>query len=225
MRRKGTAIGCATVAAAAATGLAAAAIPGADGTITGCRDAKTGNLRVIDAEAGAACAANEVRLAWSQRGPQGFRGPTGPAGAQGYRGPTGPAGPQGTQGYRGPTGPAGAQGYRGPTGPQGARGAAGANDQHWAAIRANGTVARSSDSYTYVWTERVGVKDVYLENVADPSDCVAIAQSSPAGGTGSPAPASATTEHWDGWITVYTYGSTGQPADADVNLIVACGRH
>ncbi len=117
---------------------------------------------------------------------------------------------------RGPTGATGA------TGPRGADGAPGANDQHWASVQANGAV-RSSDSYAFVWNNRVGVKSIYLQDIADASSCVAVAQQSPRAGGGTPAPASATTAFWPGWVTVYTYNATGQPVDADLSVIVACG--
>lgn len=69
-------------------GLATASVPSADGVVHGCRNAR-GALRVIDTEAGARCARNEVALDWSQRGPV---GPKGEDGATGARGPRGPAG-------------------------------------------------------------------------------------------------------------------------------------
>ena len=71
------------------TGVATGAIPGGDGTITACYKVKGGALRVIDSGSGASCAADEVKLAWSQRGP------VGPAGPQGAKGDKGDPGPQG----------------------------------------------------------------------------------------------------------------------------------
>jgi hypothetical protein len=47
----------------AASGAAVAAIP-SDGTITGCRDNRSGVLRVIDAASGQTCRASESLLAW-----------------------------------------------------------------------------------------------------------------------------------------------------------------
>ena len=55
-----------------------AAIPGANGVISACKDAK-GGLKVIDAENGATCAANQVALSWNQQGPAGATGPVGPS--------------------------------------------------------------------------------------------------------------------------------------------------
>lgn len=50
-----------------ATGVAVAAIPSADGLITACVRAG-GQLRVIDAEAGETCSANETQVEWSTGG-------------------------------------------------------------------------------------------------------------------------------------------------------------
>jgi hypothetical protein len=70
MRR--TSIVAAVVAAILAVGaVAMAAIPSADGTIHGCRDNRTGALRVIDAEAGQSCTTKETALTWNQTGPVG----------------------------------------------------------------------------------------------------------------------------------------------------------
>jgi hypothetical protein len=60
--------------------VALAAIPSADGTIHGCRDNRTGALRVIDAEAGQSCTAKETALTWNQTGPQGQAGANGVSG-------------------------------------------------------------------------------------------------------------------------------------------------
>jgi len=88
-----------TVAALGAGGaFAAAAIPGADGTITGCYTSAgnaQGNLRVIDE--GETCARNETQIKWNQKGVPGDRGPEGPIGPEGPRGAQGPAGANGTE--------------------------------------------------------------------------------------------------------------------------------
>jgi hypothetical protein len=92
-------------------GVASAAIPAGDGTISSCYG-KTGDLRIV--EATAACKTGETALQFNQRGPKGdtgatgLRGPVGPAGAQGPAGPQGEAGPQGDVGPQGEAGPAGA---------------------------------------------------------------------------------------------------------------------
>jgi Lamin Tail Domain len=70
---------------AAVAGVALAAIPGPDGRIHGCRNVKTGVLRVIGDRAH--CRDNEKRLNWNVRGPRGPEGPMGPAGPQGEPGP------------------------------------------------------------------------------------------------------------------------------------------
>jgi len=88
-----------TVAALGAGGaFAAAAIPGADGTITGCYTSaggQQGNLRVVDD--GQACAKGETQIKWNQKGVPGDRGPEGPQGPLGPQGPQGPAGANGTE--------------------------------------------------------------------------------------------------------------------------------
>jgi uncharacterized protein YjbI with pentapeptide repeats len=45
-----------------------AAIPSANGTISGCYNNKTGALKVIDSEAGKTCASGQTALNWSQNG-------------------------------------------------------------------------------------------------------------------------------------------------------------
>ena len=48
----------------ACSGAAVASIPSTDGTITACRDNKSGSLRVIDTQKSQACKASETLLAW-----------------------------------------------------------------------------------------------------------------------------------------------------------------
>jgi type VI protein secretion system component Hcp len=106
--------------------VAAASIPGSDGTITGCyltpsgaqeSEQPPGELRVIDPSdttesnpAVSTCTTGEATLTWNQ---------------QGQTGATGPPGPAGTAGTPGTPGTAGAAGAPGATGPQGAQGPAG----------------------------------------------------------------------------------------------------
>jgi hypothetical protein len=117
----------------ASGGLAFAAIPGGDGTITACYTKQAalfgppqGSLRVIDAAS--QCRSNETALSWNQKGQPGPAGPAGQAGPQGplgpkgdpgSAGPQGPVGPPGPQGAIGPLGPAGPAGPQGPQGPRG----------------------------------------------------------------------------------------------------------
>jgi type VI secretion system secreted protein Hcp len=78
---------------------AAAAIPGGDGTITGCYTSaggQQGTLRVVDE--GQACGKNETQIKWNQKGVKGDPGPEGPVGPGGPTGPTGPQGPAGANG-------------------------------------------------------------------------------------------------------------------------------
>jgi type VI protein secretion system component Hcp len=83
---------------AAGVGFATGAIPSGDGVIHGCYvispTGAAGQLRVIDAEAGAKCNRNEKALDWSQRGPKGDTGPPGPPGPPG---PSGSPPPEHTQ--------------------------------------------------------------------------------------------------------------------------------
>ena len=79
MSRGRLAITASAVALVVAAGAAYSAIPAADDVITGCVH-RNGNLRLIDAETGAACQANETEVEWSQEGPQGPQGETGPRG-------------------------------------------------------------------------------------------------------------------------------------------------
>jgi hypothetical protein len=102
--------------AAVGGGLAYAAIPGGDGTITACYANKDGSLRVIDTTAGETCDKKETPLAWNT---QGAPGPAGPQGAQGPAGPAGPPGPKGDTGEPGAAGAAGATGPAGGEGPAG----------------------------------------------------------------------------------------------------------
>ena len=113
------AAGAVLVTVLAGGGIAYSAIPSAGGVITGCYQQSSGQLRVVDAEAGQSCGRNELRVTWNQTGPQGPQGPQGP---RGEIGPQGPQGPQGTQGQQGPQGEIGPQGPAGPQGPQGPSG-------------------------------------------------------------------------------------------------------
>jgi hypothetical protein len=63
----------------AAGGFAVAAIPGKDGSITACFSKRSGALRVVAASK--PCRPGERRIVWSQEGPRGPRGVTGPAGS------------------------------------------------------------------------------------------------------------------------------------------------
>jgi len=89
-----------TVAVLGAGGaFAAAAIPGADGTITGCYTSaggQQGNLRVVDD--GQNCAKSETQIKWNQKGVPGEPGKTGADGKAGPQGLTGPQGPAGANG-------------------------------------------------------------------------------------------------------------------------------
>src|SRR5215467_13826507 len=107
---------------AGGAGLALASIPDSNtGVITGCYQMVGGQLRVIDAQAGAKCGTSEKKLTWNQTGPQGPAGPAGPAGPDGAQGPQGPTGPAG------PAGPTGASDVFSVTNTVGARLSGGSN--------------------------------------------------------------------------------------------------
>jgi hypothetical protein len=80
MHRKLISLAALAVAIAAIGGVGYAAIPSSNGVISACRDSK-GALKVIDAEAGQTCNANQQPLTWNQQGPA---GPQGPPGISGY---------------------------------------------------------------------------------------------------------------------------------------------
>src|ERR1700729_4230938 len=88
--RKRTALAVASSAAALvlAGGTAYASIPGTGGLITACYSRPAGNLRVIDAGAGARCGTHEKKLSWNQTGPPGAAGPQGLPGLDGRNGRT-----------------------------------------------------------------------------------------------------------------------------------------
>jgi hypothetical protein len=132
---------------------AAASIPAADGTFTGCitKDFNYRVIRLIDTDT-ELCQLYETTVTWSQSGggqagesvvatPIDIGDPICPQGGSkftvqgvdtfacngmpGVAGPAGPQGPQGDTGPQGPQGPVGPMGLTGLTGPQGAQGAQG----------------------------------------------------------------------------------------------------
>jgi hypothetical protein len=128
---------------------ASGAIPGSDGTISGCYQKSQGQLRVVSADT--RCRPSEKSISWNQTGPQGPAGPAGPqgpAGAQGPAGPAGPQGPAGAQGPAGPAGPAGPTGATGATGATGPQGPAGPVHEVAGAVNADGTPQTTPTSYT-----------------------------------------------------------------------------
>jgi hypothetical protein len=116
LQRRGFMLGAVIFVPLLVVGTALAGIPGANGVITGCYNKANGQLRVIDADAGATCRTNEQTLTWSQTGPQGLPGLQGEPGPQGVPGPQGIPGLPGPQGEPGPQGLPGPQGEPGPAG-------------------------------------------------------------------------------------------------------------
>jgi hypothetical protein len=109
----------------AAAGVAYAAIPGSNNVLNGCYAKQSGDLRVIDAEAGKTCLSSEMPVSWNQKGPAGPQGPKGDKGDQGIQGVAGPPGEKGEKGDAGPPGPQGPKGDPGPQGEKGDTGATG----------------------------------------------------------------------------------------------------
>jgi hypothetical protein len=71
-------------AVAVAAGVAYAAIPSANGMISACKG-PSGQIQLIDKEAGESCVGQQQLVEWNQQGPQGPAGPAGPAGpSNGY---------------------------------------------------------------------------------------------------------------------------------------------
>jgi hypothetical protein len=78
MRRKAIIAATLAVVLASVAGIAVASIPDSNGVIHGCRNLKSGALRVIDSEAGQTCdSKTEAALTWNQTGPQGPAGSPG----------------------------------------------------------------------------------------------------------------------------------------------------
>jgi hypothetical protein len=96
-----TVVIAAVAAAVVTSGLAFAAIPSRNGTITACANKKTGALRVVDADKRQRCRRTERRITWNQRGVPGAKGDPGVPGAAGPKGDRGEAGASGTAGAPG----------------------------------------------------------------------------------------------------------------------------
>jgi Collagen triple helix repeat (20 copies) len=109
--RRSLGIGGAAVVLCTAAGLAYAAIPGSDNVIKGCYAKQSGDLRVIDAEAGKTCLSSELPLSWNQTGPTGPPGLKRDKGDQGPQGAPGAPGEKGETGAQGPAGSPGISGY------------------------------------------------------------------------------------------------------------------
>jgi hypothetical protein len=94
--------------AVAASGVAVAAIPNRDGTISACYKARgkaKGQLRLVDR--GKRCRRGERAISWSQSGAPGAPGESGAPGAPGPTGSTGPTGATGEPGRPGEKGDTG----------------------------------------------------------------------------------------------------------------------
>ena len=149
----GLAVGV-TASVVLAGGVAVAAIPSTStGLISGCRNVRTGALRVIDYQAGKRCTPTTERpLTWNAKGV---------------------AGPRGLQGIAGPVGAKGATGATGSTGPTGATGPQG-SARGYARIDSTGTVTRSSAGITVIHTNPDSGSYCITVPGVDPTTSVAI---------------------------------------------------
>ncbi|MDX6678685.1 MAG: hypothetical protein QOE31_2737 [Solirubrobacteraceae bacterium] len=128
LARKGQTAALAALGALTIAAAGYAAIPSGDGVIHSCYNASSnpsGQLRVIDQQAGAKCAKNEKALDFNQKGPKGDKGdaclPSDPA----CRGPQGLPGADGADGQDGTNGTDGSDGTDGAPGKDGAPGVSG----------------------------------------------------------------------------------------------------
>jgi hypothetical protein len=146
--KRGWSVAGATVAICTAAGVAYATIPGSDNVISGCYSKQSGDLRVIDTQAGKTCLSSELPISWNQRGP------AGPPGLKGDKGDVGPPGPQGLPGEKGDPGPQGAQGIqgdKGDPGPEGPTGPAGTNGvSAWELMFRSTTIAPRASGSAFV---------------------------------------------------------------------------
>jgi hypothetical protein len=151
----------AVVIAAALGGVAWAGIPGSDGVIHSCYNAASnpsGQLRVIDSDAGTKCAKNEKALSFNQTGPKGDKGD------QGIQGIPGP------QGLRGPAGADGIDGTNGTNGINGTNGTNATSDVHQASNGAQaGPLSVSVPAGSYLV---VGYASVSNNDTGDPQYAV-----------------------------------------------------
>src|SRR5687768_10654607 len=133
------------------------------GIITVCYNRSSGEVKVIDKQAGQTCPPRSIELHWNQTGPEGPQGPpglqgpqgqqgaTGQTGQTGLQGPPGPPGPKGDTGLTGLQGQTGAAGLQGPPGPQGPAGPAGTS----------GAIFDVQGEYSY--TVPAGVHKLFVE--------------------------------------------------------------
>ncbi len=204
-------------------GIAVAAIPGSNGTISACYDTSSGALRVKDRDAGETCSTGEKAIAWNETGPTGRRGPTGPAGPKGPTGPAGPKGPTGPAGLtgaKGPTGPAGLTGAKGPTGPAGPKGNTGPTGPRGA----SGGIAFATSFGGPI--DSVSLSPSALFGFAGPTQTVSVTDTQTIQATGTVALGAlsdndGTAERWtvDVHVCRRPAGDTGSPSILDNNYV------
>jgi hypothetical protein len=117
----------AAVAVAVAAGYGYPAVTATNNIYTGCLQGGSISNLAIGAAPTKPCPNNAIQISWSQTGPQGATGATGPQGPKGDSGATGAQGPKGETGATGPQGPKGDTGATGPQGLQGDKGDKGDN--------------------------------------------------------------------------------------------------
>lgn len=221
--------------------IANAAVPSADNTITGCYTSGS-PLRIIDTEAGQACAAGERTLAWG--GGMRFRGV--------WKDGPGPGVPpaglyQSTKKgdvirYEGPPNKFGCTSPKGsyvsvagsyaypcieypqnwaPLALDGAPGASGSNaDAHWVSLNANGTVRASSDAGVVTYTG-TGYAYLTIPTIPDPSRCGLTVTT-----TSYTSRVTATAQVSSGYILAVTRDlTTGAFTAAPVDVVATCAKY
>lgn len=221
-------------------GIAAAAIPSADGTITGCFTDKNGSLRIVDEST--QCGKGEQRLTWNQAGQPGAVGPTGPAGPPGEPGATGEPGPTGAPGPTGETGPqgdpgptgapgatgaAGPQGEPGPIGPEGAKGDPGLNGGLllWAEVAETGELTDANSPVTVTWLDTGRYALGFYGDVSGCGMYVSVGHDASWSGGSDLVPGMAAAAPSGSSVTevvVGTYAADGSAADRPFHLALMC---
>src|SRR5581483_6602169 len=173
----------------------------------------------------------ETQVTWNQHGQPGPQGPTGPEGPAGPQGPMGPQGPTGSTGPRGQRGPAGATGHAGPTGPTGPQGppGAGGGPVYHVSVYGSGIASLTGNSPEFAGSSRIGAGLYRVSFSVGTGTCGRVAtlgmpddqENNP--GFFTPIRGEISTfEDIDGDVIVATFDSTGNAADRNFHLVVAC---
>jgi hypothetical protein len=219
-RTSATAVAAAVLVVAAGAGAAAYSGVTAAGTVLSCWSRSTGAVRIVDHFP---CRAGEQSLSWSQRGPAGApgqSGPAGPAGPTGQPGPAGATGPAGPSGGPGPQGAAGQAGPQGPPGPAGPAGPAGAPGGLGTTFVAHG-FSTGSDVAT-AWCPDGTVATGGGGAASDGTNPVALAQSNPGYRDANQAGVAGTGQTPNGWIVQAAIPNQNVPAGMNVEASAVC---